>query len=254
MYIYVQVQPAESYCAAGPSGGLVKARLEAASGEPCLIVPYEKFDLAGMRRIRPRAVVMSGFGNRWQTYDVAGFRGMVEVLHNADLPILCICGSHQLLGFAFNRDISRIRRLHDEPMRRIGPREDFPRVSRSNPRYDMSGYFAAIGFFPITRLRPDPLFAGLPRTMIMKCSHYCEVKRLPPGFVRLAQSGHCRIEAMRHTARPLYGVQFHPEQFDAPWFHGRTLLDNFAGIVRRHWRAVTPGGSGVPRGTSRHPL
>ena len=232
MYIYVQVQERAAYIAEGPRGGLVKARIEEAAREPCLIVPCEQFNMRLLRRLKPRALVMSGFGNRWQSYDPRIFRGMNEALHAADLPILCICGSHQLLGFAFNGDITRVRRLYDQPMRKLGPKEDFPRVASGNPRYDMARYFVASGFFPVTRLKDDPLFAGLPPVMIMKCSHYCEVKKLPRGFVRLAQSGHCRIEAMRHRSRPLYGVQFHPEQYEKPWLHGRQLLKNFATIVR----------------------
>ena len=49
------------------------------------------------------------------------------------------------------------------------------------------------------------------RQMMLRCAHYCEVKKLPPGFELLASSGHCRIAAVRHRDRPLYGTQFHPE-------------------------------------------
>jgi len=71
--------------------------------------------------------------------------------------------------------------------------------------------------------------------MMLRCDHYCEVKKLPPGFELLASSGHCRIAAMRHRDRPLYGTQFHPEGYDRPFFHGRTVLENFARIVREYW-------------------
>ncbi len=236
MYLYVVVQDREAYYRDGPNS-IAKVRLEAASGERCLIVPYQEFNLAVVNELRPRAVVMSGFGGHFEDYDMAGFRGMSAVMHEADLPLLGLCGSHQLLGFAFNRDLRRVRRLYDQPMRRLPPASPLPRRAAPNPACDLSAFFVADGFYPVTQTRADPLFAGLPRRMMMRCSHYCEVKRLPPGFVQLATGGHCRIEAMRHRSRPVYGTQFHPEKYEAPFCHGRTLLANFAQIVAAFWRA-----------------
>jgi len=234
MYIFVTVQEKEIYYADGPSGR-TKARLEMASGERCLIVPYREFDLAVVRDMKPRAIVMSGFGGHFQSRKVEWFLGIDDVLHKADLPILCLCGSHQVLGFSFNRDLRRVKRLRDEPIRRIKPNENFPRKAQGDPKFDLSEFFVAEGFFPITRIKPDPLFRGLPKRMIMRCSHYCEVKKLPPCFELLASSAHSRIEAMRHQDRPLYGTQFHPEAYEAPFFHGRRLLENFAKIVQDFW-------------------
>jgi len=234
MYIFVTVQDKQQYYADGPSGR-TKPRLELASGEQCLIVPYRELDMALVHDLKPRAIVMSGFGGHLQSRKVGWFLGINDVLHKADAPILCFCGSHQILGFAFNRDLRKVRQLRDEPMRRIRPDEDFPRRPEGDPKFDLSGFFVAEGFFPINRIKPDPLFSGLPKRMIMRCAHYCEVKKLPPSFELLASSRHCRIEAMRHQNRPLYGTQFHPEAYEAPFFHGRRLLENFARIVRDFW-------------------
>ena len=238
MYVFVRVQDKDSYYADGPDAhaARVKARLEQASGERCLIVPYQEFNLAVVEELKPRAIAMSGFGNHFQSYKVEWFLGMDEVLHRADLPILCFCGSHQLLGFSFNKDLRRTALLEDEPMRKLGPDEDLPRRAMGSPEYDLSEYFVADGFYPIQQVKDDPLFEGLPQTMTMRCSHYCEIKQLPPGFELLATSKHCQIEAMRHTDRPLYGTQFHPEAYETPFFDGRCLLENFAGIVDQFWR------------------
>ncbi len=235
MYIFVTVQEKEQYYNEWPSGR-VKARLERASGERCLIVPYQEFNMDIINELQPRAIAMSGFGGHFQSRKVEHFFGMDEVLHNADIPILCFCGSHQVLGFSFNRNLRKVKKLKDEPMRKIHPDEDLPRRAQGDPQYDLSDFFVTDGFFPIKRVKADPLFRGLPHTMIMRCSHYCEVKKLPPDFELLASSGHCGIEAMRHRDRPLYGTQFHPEAYEAPFFHGRTLLENFGEIVRKFWR------------------
>jgi hypothetical protein len=138
-----------------------------------------------------------------------------------------------LLGFCCNRNIRRLKVLRDEPMRKLCRFEHWPRRPCTDPKYDLSGHFVAEGFLPVRRVRRDSLFVGLPKTMIMRCSHYCEVKKLPPGFVLLATSDHCRIEAMRHRTKPLYGTQFHPEAYAEPFLHGKKLLGNFAAIVDR---------------------
>jgi GMP synthase-like glutamine amidotransferase len=57
---------------------------------------------------------------------------------------------------------------------------------------------------------------GLPQTMMKRCTHYCEVKALPPGFEMLASSGHSKIAGMRHAEKPLHGIQFHSEAYMAP--------------------------------------
>jgi anthranilate/para-aminobenzoate synthase component II len=159
-------------------------------------------------------------------------------MRTADVPQLCICGSHQLAGFCFNGNLRKIRLLKDQPMRKMKPGDPMPRQAGGSDAAGLrkSAHFMAVGFYEIERLKEDPLFAGLPERMIMRCSHYCEVKKLPPGFELLARSGHCAIEAMKHRERCLYGLQFHAEQFEAPFFHGRKILENFAGIAEVFWK------------------
>ncbi len=52
-------------------------------------------------------------------------------------------------------------------------------------------------------------------------------KSLPPHFVATASNETCPIQAMQHTDRPLFGVQFHPELFDEAHPDGRRVLENF---------------------------
>lgn len=230
MYIFAAVIEKERWYGGDVLPG-VKTRLEAASGERCLVVPYQEFDLKVVEELRPRAIAMSGFGGHFEDRPVEWFLGMDEVLHQADLPMIGFCGSHQFIGFSFNKNLRRVKRLKDQPMRKLGPDEPLPRIAS-----DIHEFYFANGFFPITRVRDDPLFRGLPKRMMMSCSHYCEIKRLPRDFELLASSGHCKIEAIRHRTRPVYGTQFHPEAFAEPFLHGRVLLENFARIVDRFWK------------------
>jgi GMP synthase (glutamine-hydrolysing) len=233
MYIFVTFMGTEDYYKSGPSGQ-VKVRLEEASGEKCLVVPYRETCMKLVEELRPQAIAMSGFGGHFEDRKIEWFFGVDEVMHKADLPMLCFCGSHQLMGFCFNNDIHKLKELRDQPMRKLKPNEYWPRRA-GDPKCDLWSFLVAEGFLPVRQVKSDPLFAGLPKTMIMREAHYCEVKKLPPGFVLLATSPMCRVEAMRHKARPMYGTQFHPETFAEPWLHGKKLLANFAAIVKDFW-------------------
>jgi GMP synthase (glutamine-hydrolysing) len=63
----------------------------------------------------------------------------------------------------------------------------------------------------VTVLDEDDLFKGLPEAFIAWESHNDEVVQVPEGFTVLAESESCKVQAMKHGTRPLYGLQFHPE-------------------------------------------
>jgi len=77
----------------------------------------------------------------------------------------------------------------------------------------------------------DDILKGLPARFRTWASHMDQVAKLPPGFETLARSQICDIEAMRHTSRPLYGVQWHPEVVHTDY--GGELLDNFIAVCKR---------------------
>lgn len=234
MYIFIAVQEEKDYYDNGPAFK-GKVCMEKASGERCLVVPYQEVNHNLIREFHPRAIVMGGFGGYFESYKVKDFYPMNDLFHKADIPILAICGSHQIMGYCFNKDIRKLKELKDEPIRRLAPGEEFPHVAKGRADYDMSGFFVADGFFPIERIKADPIFEGLPKRMMLKCSHYCEVKQLPDKFELLAKSGHSPIEAMRHKEKPIYSLQFHPEYYAEPYMDGATILENFAAIVNKFW-------------------
>ncbi|MDG1427434.1 MAG: gamma-glutamyl-gamma-aminobutyrate hydrolase family protein [Crocinitomicaceae bacterium] len=71
-----------------------------------------------------------------------------------------------------------------------------------------------------------PLFLRLPQELKMMEDH-CEGISIPQGFQLVASSDACVNEAMEHTEKPIYGVQFHPE---VSGNHGAIILENFAKI------------------------
>jgi len=71
----------------------------------------------------------------------------------------------------------------------------------------------------------DPLVGSLAPETRVWASHADEVKRVPGGFERTADSDVCGVEAMSDTDRDLYGVQWHPEV--AHTEEGEELFENF---------------------------
>ena len=58
----------------------------------------------------------------------------------------------------------------------------------------------------------SPLFRGLPpRDLTVWMSHGDTVVDVPPGFAIVGETGDCKIAAMQHLERAVFGLQFHPE-------------------------------------------
>ena len=71
----------------------------------------------------------------------------------------------------------------------------------------------------------DPLFTGVPGTTEVWMSHGDQVTGVSADFVALAHTSTCPLAAVRHTALPVYGLQFHPEVTHTP--AGGRMLANF---------------------------
>jgi len=69
-----------------------------------------------------------------------------------------------------------------------------------------------LGWTEIEVLEARGLFAGFPKRFHSFSSHYEEVRSLPSGLTRLAQSADCAIQACQLGNAPVFGVQFHPER------------------------------------------
>ncbi|MFC1525800.1 type 1 glutamine amidotransferase [Candidatus Latescibacterota bacterium] len=230
MIVWVRVETLARY-EAGDGDFKIKRRLEELSGEPCLVVHMSEADPAVLRPLQPRALLLSGCGTWFRDFEVSDFylfEDMVSEL--ADVPTIAFCGSHQLLGFMYNHGFRNLERAVDEPMRKLAPGE--PQTGTVSAT--TAGWFSELGFFPIRKVVADPLFEGLPDPFMVRESHFCEIKTLPPGFELIATNDNCRVQAIRHTERLLYSTQFHPEAWADEYPHGRQLLLNFfrlAGVI-----------------------
>lgn len=201
-------------------------KFEKASGAGCLVLPYTLATPELIERISPRAVILSGFARSFQEYEASSLHPIGSWLLRDDnsTPTLALCGSHQLLGFLFSGALNGVDRIFDQPMRRLKDGE--PVI---NPDYHAE-YYMEKGFYTLTVTiegRKDPLFAGFDSNPIVCESHYCEIKSLPAGFDLLASTPECSIQAMRRHNRPLYGLQFHPEDATDRFPDGIRILERF---------------------------
>ncbi len=69
------------------------------------------------------------------------------------------------------------------------------------------------------------LFANLPDTITAWASHGDQIDQTNGKFIRLATTDTCPYAAVKHTDKPFYGVQFHPEVSHTP--KGMQILKNF---------------------------
>ena len=182
--------------------------------EPDLRVVVESFHGISpelVKSLSPSHIILSGQSHPWYRYSSESLAGVFHVIQRATQPVLGVCGGQQQMALAFGAPVDLIERL--------APGEGY------------QGAFRERGFSEVKldseSTADDAIFRGLPETLTVWESHCDEVKELPAEFVRTATNSVSPIQAMRHTSRPLFGVQFHPELFDNEHPHGRTILQNF---------------------------
>ena len=121
-------------------------------------------------------------------------------LLNFTKPILGICYGHQLINYSFGGKV------------KVGKVKEYGKAY-------------------VQRLEDnEPLFKNLAKQEVMWMSHGDEVTKLASNFKILAKTANCPIAAAKHTKRPIYGLQFHPEVTHSK--NGMTLLKNFLEICQ----------------------
>ena len=148
-----------------------------------------------MAALEPDGVIIGGGPDLGRSGNCA------QYLRSMDLPILGICLGHQLMALAYGGKVGR----------------------------GACGGYASVA---VEVLKENDILQGMPHRMGVWASHMDEVSELPPHFERLARSDVCEIEAMRHTSKPMYGVQWHPEVSHTE--NGVQMLQNFLGVCVVH--------------------
>ncbi|UCE59134.1 MAG: glutamine-hydrolyzing GMP synthase [Phycisphaerales bacterium] len=74
-------------------------------------------------------------------------------------------------------------------------------------------------------LDAESLLAHVPQETSVWMSHGDVVTKLSSDFIAIAKTHNCPYAAVRHSSRPFYGVQFHPEVSHTPC--GNQIMRNF---------------------------
>jgi GMP synthase (glutamine-hydrolysing) len=155
--------------------------------------------LQDLMKVKIHGLVLSGGAPRIGLDGSLG--NCAEYLEKATFPILGICAGHQFMGRFFGGEVkpSKI--------------PEFGQVQLMLLKTD------------------DPLFEDVPKKSVVWESHNDEVTVLPKGFLKLAESENCKIQAMRHTKKPFYGLQFHPEVEHTEY--GEQIFKNFIRLCEK---------------------
>ncbi len=166
-------------------------------GADPVVYRNDAIDVAGIRRERPEAVLISPGPGRPEDAGVS-LRCVTEL--GAELPILGVCLGHQCIGQAFGGAVVRAPALMHGKTSEI--------------------HHAGTG-----------IFAGLPRPFVATRYHSLVVEpaSVPAELGVTATSNDGTIMGLRHGLLPIEGIQFHPESILTP--SGPGLLANFLAQV-----------------------
>jgi anthranilate synthase component 2 len=158
----------------------------------------DAIDVAGIRRLRPRGLVISPGPC---TPDEAGVSlEAIRALAGA-MPILGVCLGHQAIGQAFGGKVVRNERIVHGKASPVLHRGD--------------GIYAGL---------PSPFEAGRYHSLVVERSS------LPRDLVITSWTREGEVMGLRHRKLDVEGVQFHPESVLTG--HGKALLGNWLARVR----------------------
>jgi GMP synthase-like glutamine amidotransferase len=196
------------------------------------------------RQYKPDAIVMSGTYSDFDYYRQDQLDAFREFIHGTKIPVLAICGAHQLVGVAFDAELKTL--------------DELPLSEKRSDRVVEYQY----RFIKIVD-RTDPIFEGVDDKSsgvwqeytkdddILRVwqNHGVQVMGVPDGFELLATSYLCKNQMMvkRSDGQLIYCVQFHLEKSFEDWSKnptrwehpnesrdGRVLFENFLQLALRH--------------------
>jgi len=161
----------------------------------------------------PDAIVLSGTLRDFDYYDQSILDEFGQFIRETQIPVLAICGGHQLVGLSFGARVITLDKLEQHEQRISRPQEYQYR------------------FIRITE-PDDPIFKNIncsdaeapARILRVWQNHGLQLDRVPEGFELLATSYLCRNQMMvkRTDGQLIYTVQFHLEKSFEDWNKSRT--------------------------------
>lgn len=193
---------------------------------------------------KPDAIVLSGTLRDFDFYDPEIIESFGNFIRTTKIPVLGICGGHQLVGLSFGAHVMTLDRLEQHEQRENRPLEYQYRFVRiTDPRDPIFGGLSN----PASGVWQD--YTKQARILRVWQNHGLQLDQVPKGFKLLATSYLCRNQMMvrREGGQLIYAVQFHLEKsFEdwnktrTRWEHqnesrdGRILFENFLELALAH--------------------
>ncbi len=195
-------------------------------------------------KFRPDAIVMSGTFADFDYYNPEHIASFTKFIHETKIPVLAICGAHQLVAIAFG---SKLKTLDDLELaaKRDGRMVEYQYrfvkiVDKSDPIFEGNDDQKS-GIWQEYTKDDDILRVWQ--------NHGVQVVGVPDGFKLLATSYLCKNQAMvkNNGDQLIYCVQFHLEKSFEDWSKnptrwehpnesrdGRILFENFLLLALEH--------------------
>lgn len=152
-----------------------------------------------IEKMSPEAVILSPGPGRPENAGIC-----MEAAKELDMPVLGVCLGHQAICAAFGGRVTYAKRIMH-------------------------------GKQSVAKLKAgEPLFAGLPSEIKVGRYHSlaADPASMPDCLETIAETADGEIMAVRHKARPVYGLQFHPESILTP--DGPQIMRNFFGMAENY--------------------
>lgn len=174
-------------------------------------------------QFKPNAIVISGTLRDFDYYNPAVLETFARFIRTTSVPVLAICGGHQLVGLSFGAKVITLDRLEQHEQRDNRPLEYQYRFVRITDPTDP--IFRGINN-PASGIWQD--YTRQARVLRVWQNHGLQLDRVPEGFQLLATSYLCRNQMMvkRDGGQLIYTVQFHLEKSFEDWNKSRTRWEH----------------------------
>ncbi|HEV2884143.1 MAG TPA: hypothetical protein VGW36_04760 [Pyrinomonadaceae bacterium] len=191
--------------------------------EPVTEVTHLASLATAAQNFKPDAIVLSGTLSDFDYYSPKVLDTFGEFIRTTTIPVLAICGGHQLVGLGFGAHVITLDRLEQHEQRANRPLEYQYRYVRITDPHDP--IFRGVNN-PSSGLWQD--YTKQARVLRVWQNHGLQLDRVPEGFSLLATSYLCRNQMMvkRDEGQLIYTVQFHLEKSFEDWNKSRTRWEH----------------------------
>ena len=188
--------------------------------EPATHVAHVSEIAEATAKFQPDAIVLSGTLRDFDYYQQGILDSFGSFIRETKIPVLAICGGHQLVGLSFGARVVTLGNLEQHQQREGRPHEYQYRYVRITDPDDP--------IFQNIAVCEDEQDGKGSHILHVWQNHGLQLDRIPDGFKLLATSYLCRNQMMvkRGDGQLIYTVQFHLEKSFEDWNKSRTRWEH----------------------------